>query len=188
MVSTAVQFNPFSPEFHVNPYPTYHRLRAVEPVHWSFLNAWIITRYADAECVLKDARFQVDDLPERLQQKSLYLKQGDFDPLSQTIRQWLFFLKSSDHTRLRGLVSKAFASETVKSMRPQIQEVVNGLIGNVQNTGRMDVISDLASPLPAIIVTRILGVPAHDFQKLVKWSYTLFFVFDQPMSLEGYLE
>jgi pimeloyl-[acyl-carrier protein] synthase len=185
-MTTAIRFNPFQPEFHQNPYPTYEYLRREDPIHRSFLNAWVITRYADVEAILKDARFQVDDLPQRLIQKSHYLKQGNLDPLAQTIHKWLFFLEPPDHNRLRGLVSKAFSPVTIEGMRTEIQVIANQLLAKVQPTGQMDIIKDLASLLPAMIVTRILGLPPEDYPKLVRWSYNLFFVFDQPMSLQGY--
>ncbi|MBE9029053.1 cytochrome P450 [filamentous cyanobacterium LEGE 11480] len=181
-----VKFNPFSPEFHSDPYPIYARLQAEDPIHWSFLQAWIITRYADAAQILKDSRFQVDDLPERLQQKNRFLKQGDLNPLSQTIAKWLFFLDTPDHNRLRSLVAKVFSPGSIEAMRPTIQVLVNDLIDQVIDRGEMDVMSDFAAPLPAMTITSILGVPKEDFHKLVRWSHELFFVFDQPMSIEGY--
>ncbi|MEA5620135.1 cytochrome P450 [Cronbergia sp. UHCC 0137] len=185
-MTTAIRFNPFQLKFHQNPYPTYEYLRREDPIHYSFLKAWVITRYADVEAILKDARFQVDNLPQRLIQKSHYLKQGNLDPLAQTIHKWLFFLEPPNHTRLRGLVSKAFSPVTVEGMRTEIQTMANELLAKVQPTGQMDVIKDLASPLPAMTVTHILGLPPEDYPKLVRWSYELFFVFDQPMSLQGY--
>lgn len=185
-MTTTLQFNPFQKKFHNNPYPTYNHLRQEDPIHWSFLQAWVITRYADVEAILKDDRFQVDNLPQRLLQKSHYLKQGNLDPLAQTIHHWLFFLQPPDHKRLRGLVSRAFSPTTVEAMRPEIETMANDLLNLVKSTGKMDVIKDLASPLPAMTVTRILGLPPEDYPKLVRWSYELFFVFDQPMSLQGY--
>ncbi|MGK7910741.1 MAG: cytochrome P450 [Synechococcus sp.] len=186
MTTETVKFNPFSSEFHSNPYPTYQRLRDKDPIHWSFLQAWVITRYADAALVLKDKRFRVDDLPERLQQKNRFLKKGDLNPLAHTIEKWLFFLEAPDHTRLRGLVSKAFAPGSIDAIKPMIQTLVHDLIDRVADQGEMDVMADFAGPLPAMTVTRLLGVPCEDFHKLVRWSHELFFVFDQPMSLEGY--
>ena len=66
MTPSNIQFNPFSPEFHQNPYPVYARLQAEDPIHWSFLKAWVITCYTDVAFVLQDSRFKVDDLPERI--------------------------------------------------------------------------------------------------------------------------
>jgi pimeloyl-[acyl-carrier protein] synthase len=179
-------FNPFSKEFHENPYSAYKRLQKEDPIHWSFLQAWIITGYDDVENILKDDRFQVDDLPLRLEEKSVYLKEGDLHPLAKTIDKWLFFQKVPDHTRLRGLVSKVFSPSNVETLRGKIETTINQLLDKVINTGKMDLIKDFASPLPAITVTNILGLPSKDYHKLIRWSYDLFFVFDQPMSLHGY--
>ncbi|MEO0853216.1 MAG: cytochrome P450, partial [Cyanobacteria bacterium J06648_11] len=186
MTATTLRFNPFSPEFLDNPYPTYERLRREDPVHRWFPNVWVITRYDDTEAILQDARFQVDDLPERLRAKSAYLKSGDFEALAATIESWLFFLEPPHHTRLRNLVSKAFAASSVEAFRPQIASTVTSLLDRVAPRGRMDVVKDLAELLPAMTVTSMLGLPVEDYPKLVRWSYELFFVFDEPISIEGY--
>ncbi|MFM1843120.1 MAG: hypothetical protein RLZZ490_1862, partial [Cyanobacteriota bacterium] len=179
MATSTIQFNPFSPEFHQNPYPVYARLQAEDPIHWSFLNAWVITRYADASFVLQDSRFKVDDLPERLLQKNQFLQQENFNALSQTIAKWLFFLETPDHTRLRNLVSKGFSATSIEALRPLIKDQVNGLIDQCITQGQMDIMEDLASPLPAMTVAKILGVPDQDVSQLIRWSHELFFVFDQ---------
>lgn len=180
------QFNPFNPEFHVNPYPIYEHLRREDPIHWSFLNAWIVTRYADAEAILKDPRFQVDNLPQRLLEKNRYLKQGNLTDLSKTIEKWLFFLEPPDHTKLRGIASKVFSAASLEAMRPEIQNIINELISKVEHSGQMDLMKDFANPLPAITIMKILGLPVEDYSQVMRWSNELFFVFDQPMSLEGY--
>ena len=65
-------FNPFNPKFHSNPYPLLDHLRQEDPIHKSIFGTWIITRYADAVSILNDKRFNVDNLPKRLQLKSAY--------------------------------------------------------------------------------------------------------------------
>ena len=191
MKKNLVRFDPFSPNFHTNPYPIYEWLRDNDPIHWSFMQAWVITRHRDVEALLKSAQLQVDDLPSRLRQKSQYLKQGNFEALAQTIENWLFFLEPPHHTRLKGLVAKAFSPNTIETMRPAIAQLVDRLLTEVEQkaskqNGVIDIMTDFASPLPAMTVTQILGVPLEDHDKLMRWSYDLFFVFDQPMSLDGY--
>ena len=191
MKTNLVRFDPFSPNFHTNPYPIYEWLRDNDPIHWSFMQAWVITRHRDVEALLKSAQLQVDDLPSRLRQKSQYLKQGNFEALAQTIENWLFFLEPPHHTRLKGLVAKAFSPNTIETMRPAIAQLVDRLLTEVEQkaskqNGVIDIMTDFASPLPAMTVTQILGVPLEDHDKLMRWSYDLFFVFDQPMSLDGY--
>jgi cytochrome P450 len=191
MTTKFVRFDPFSPDFHANPYPTYDWLREHDPIHWSFMQAWVITRHHDVETLLKAPQLHVDDLPIRLRQKSQYLKQGNFEPLAQTIENWLFFLEPPHHTHMKGLVAKAFAPNMIETMRPAIAQLVDQLIANIEQkansqNGEIDIMTDFAAPLPAMTVTQILGVPLADHDKLMRWSYDLFFVFDQPMSLEGY--
>lgn len=83
MKKDKILFNPFDPEFHANPYPVLDYLRQEDPIHKSIFGTWIITRYADAVSILSDKHFEVDNVPERLQLKSIYLKKGDLQTLSQ---------------------------------------------------------------------------------------------------------
>jgi pimeloyl-[acyl-carrier protein] synthase len=188
--ATVFKFNPFLPEFRINPYPIYHRLRAEVPLYQtqSFQGEeWLLTRYADVKAVLNDPRFYADDLPRRLTKKSLFLKQSDaFAALNQAISPWLFFLDPPDHTRLRSLVSKSFSTGELERLRAPIQHIVDGLLDQRQNADTLDIIAELASPLPAMVSALMLGVPQSDRPQLIQWSYQLFRVFDQPMSLEDY--
>ncbi|MDV3347370.1 cytochrome P450 [Leptothoe sp. LEGE 181152] len=184
-----IEFNPFLPEFRANPYPFFQQLREQDPVHQtaSFTGAWVLTRYADVKAILSDHRVQVDNLPDRLGQKAAYLESGqNFAHLQQTIGAWLFFQNPPDHTHFRNLVSNYFASAAVEQLRTQIQTIVDQLIANVLDQGRMDIMSDLAAPLPTLVISTILDIPSEDQTQLTQWSYTLFRVFDQPISLRGY--
>lgn len=185
----AFKFNPFDREFQTDPYPTYHYFRSQAPMYRtaSFMGELMLTRYVDVKAVLNDPRFCVDDLPKRLEHKSSFLKQqGDFSIVAQTISEWLFFLDPPDHTRLRGLVSKTFSFREVENMRFQIQKIVDELISLVQGDGSIDIISDLACPLPATVTAKMLGVPTEECSKLTQWASDLFRVFDQPLTLQDY--
>jgi pimeloyl-[acyl-carrier protein] synthase len=114
------------------------------------------------------------------------LQQGNFEALTQTIDKWLFFVEPPDHTRLRSLVSKAFTAAKIEQMRPQIQAMVDRLLDKVQDKGWMDVMADLAAPLPALVSAEMLGIPRSEHSGLVQWAYDLFHVFDQPLSLQDY--
>ncbi len=189
MQEKRLEFNPFSPESQADPYPIYQALRTADPIHqvkgFKF-NQWFLSRYKDVYAVLNDGRFKVDDLPERLADKALHLKQeGDFEPLIQTVSKWLFFLEPPDHTRLRSLVQKTFSGMKVEPLRPRIEAIVNHLIDQVEGK-QMDVMLDLAAPLPAWVSSEMLGIPIGDRAILTEWAYTLFHVFDQPLSLQDY--
>ena len=179
-------FNPFDPAFHINPYPTYERLRTEDPIHKSLFGTWIITRYADAVSILNDKRFNVDNLPERLQLKSAYLKEGDLQTLSQTINQWLLFLNPPDHTRLKRIVTPAFSSTAVEAVRQKIHTIFDDLLAKVKQKGEMDIITDLANPLSALTIAEIFGLPREDYTKLIRWASEEFFILQQTWSLEAY--
>jgi cytochrome P450 len=183
----AFKFNPFLPEFHANPYPTYQRLRTEDPIHQSF-GTWILTRYTDVKAVLRDPRFCSVPIPKRIKDKSHYFEQQQrgLRTLAQMTSKFFFYLDPPDHTRLRGLVSKAFSSKVVEHMRPQIQEIVDELICKVRDTGVIDIILDLSCPLPVLVISKMLGVPAKDSSKLAKWSNELSHIIDPLVSLEAY--
>src|SRR4029434_10094478 len=138
MASTEVEFNPFLPEFHADPYPFYHRLRAADPVHRTPMGLWVLTRYDDVISVLKDPRFGREGFEQNL--ANVY---------GEGARAMLF-RDPPDHTRLRGLVSQAFTPRIIERMRSHIQDIVDRLLNRVQNA--MDVIADLAYPLPVTVI------------------------------------
>lgn len=188
MNAKKVVFNPFDPEFHANPYPLFARLRQEDPIHKSIFGTWIITRYADAETILKDKRFQVDNLPMRVRLKSSHLKENNLDVLTQTIGKWLFFLEPPDHARLKSVLNPTFSQSSVEAMRPEIQSIVDDLLDRLAPKGEMEIIADFATPFPALAITKILGLPIEDYQQLIRWSANTIFIFEQIMSLEKYQE
>jgi len=164
VTSSEVRFDPFLLEFNADPYPFYHRLREADPVHQSPLGFWVLTRYDDCVMVLRDPRFGRAGFEGLLE--SVYgntVEQGRL-PTS------MLFRDPPDHTRLRGLVSRAFTPRVVEALRPRIQQIVDGLLDRVQSAGRMEVISDLAYPLPVIVISEMLGVPEEDRERIKQWS------------------
>src|SRR5438105_5310426 len=150
-----------------NPYPLYHRLRSEDPVHWDpFLHAWVVTRYADVVTVFQ--RFSADRTPTPAQLTALGLSK--LTPLAQVMVRQMLFLDQPNHGRVRGLASKAFTPRRVGVLRSHIQDITKSLLDAVQDQGRMDVIADLAYPLPAIVTAEMLGVPTSDWQQLTAWS------------------
>ncbi len=164
MASSELVYNPLLPEFHANPYPFYRRLREEDPVHASPLGIWVLTRYEDAVMVLRDPRFGREGIAE-LQEARL----GAARARPKNSRDMLF-RDPPDHTRLRALVGRAFTPRVVEEMRPHIQEIVDGLLDRVEGSGGMDVIEDLAYPLPVRVICEMLGVPTSDQEVFRQWS------------------
>src|SRR5215472_6180889 len=162
-MTTMKSFNPMDPEFLADPYPTYHRLRAEDPVHHSPLGFWVLTRYEDVAAVLRDPRFIKEPLAALVAARfgaevprGIGLSMLDRDP--------------PDHTRLRGLVSKAFTPRVVEGLRPRIQEIVDGLLAGAAARGSMDLIEEFAYPIPVVVICEMLGVPIEDQERFKGWS------------------
>ncbi len=177
-----VEYNPFVPDVHANPYPMYRQLREEDPVHWSpLLEAWILTRYDDVLAVLKHPRFSAD----RRQARNRYVQQmmeqqAQAGPLAQSAT--MLTSDPPEHTRLRGLVSSAFTFKAVEALRPRIQQIVNELLDGLQGKGRMDVIWDLAYPLPVIVIAELLGVPPEQRDTFKRWSDDVVATLGGPMT------
>jgi cytochrome P450 len=155
------------PEVLANPYPLFHRLRREDPVHWDvYLHAWIVTRYVDVVEVLHT--FSADRTPTPAQLTEMGV--SDMNPVAQVMIKQMLFLDAPAHTRLRGLASKAFTPARVETLKAHIRDIVNNLLDKVQAQGAMDVIADLADPLPAIVTAELLGVPVSDHKLLKGWS------------------
>ena len=155
------------PEVLANPYPLYARLRAETPVYWDpYLHAWVVTRYADVITVLHD--FSADRTPTPEQFAAMGL--SELGPIAQVMMRQMLFMDAPAHTRLRGLASMAFTPARVEALRTHIREIVDDLIEPLLVAGRMDVINDLAAPLPAIVTAEMLGVPTSDCDTLKAWS------------------
>jgi cytochrome P450 len=149
-------FDPLSPEFIRNPYPHYERLRTTDPMHLSPLGMFVASRHAEASLVLRDKRFGKDYI-ERTKRR--YGPQIMEQPIFRSMSHWMLQQDPPDHTRLRGLVVKAFTARRVEDMRPRIQQIVDQTLDRVAPQGHMDLIEDFAFRLPVTIICDMLGIP-----------------------------
>lgn len=155
------------PEVLADPYPLYRRLRTEAPVHWDpYLHAWVVTRYEDVITVLHQFSANRTPTPE------LFAAMGmaELSPLARMMTKQMLFMDAPDHTRLRSLASMAFTPARVEALRSHIREILDDLLQPLLRAGRMDVINDLAAPLPAIVTAEMLGMPTSDCDQLKSWS------------------
>ncbi len=150
--------DPLAPENRADPYPFYHWLRENDPVRHAEDGSWILSRYADGATVLRDPRFS----PNPAWLRDGAVKGAENHPVRQVGTNLMMFLDAPDHTRLRSLVSKAFTPRMVELMRERVQGLVDELLDAVIDTGEMDLVADLAYPLPVAVICDLLGVPAFD--------------------------
>jgi cytochrome P450 len=170
-----VSFNPFDPVFRRDPVPSYHRLREEDPTHHSPLGVWVFTRYADCLAVLRHPHASSDARNSSSFQDFFETLNGeDAEALSDMRRLRPFlFMDPPDHTRLRGLVAKAFTPRVVDGLRPRVQQLVDDLLDAVADRGEMELIEDLAYPLPVRVISEMLGVPPEDHETFKSWSREL---------------
>jgi cytochrome P450 len=158
-------FNPLSPDFIRDPYPTYHRLLRDDPMHRSQLGFTMASRHADVAFILRDARFG-KDVAGRIRRTSG--EKALEEPVYQSMLRWMNSQNPPDHTRLRGLVVKAFSNRVVEDMRPRIQEIVDRVIDRIEPQGRADLVADFAFHLPVTVISEMLGIPEEDQGRVFK--------------------
>jgi pimeloyl-[acyl-carrier protein] synthase len=165
----------FGPAMLADPYAAYARLRAADPVHWDApMGAWLLTRYADVDAALRDARLSNTfgtALPSAAQAAGGRTAAGwaTLESIYTFVQNSLVFTDPPRHTRLRELVSKAFTPQTIDPMRPHIQSLLDGLLDPLVARGRFDLAHDLAYPFPLAVLALLLGFPQEDRDQIKRW-------------------
>jgi cytochrome P450 len=165
-----------TPEFREDPYEFFHLLREHEPVHQTPFGVYLVSRHADAAAIVRDPHLSTNQ-----QNSDLFRAFAEANPPSEddAVGQMnnvvMLFMDPPDHTRLRSLVSKAFTPKMVERLRARVQDIVDERLDAVEarGEGRMDVVTDLAYPLPVVIICELLGVPPADHATFQSWSSEL---------------
>ena len=166
----ALQFNPEDPAVNADPFPVFRRLQEEDPIHWSEgLKSWVVTRYEDVRRIAVDRELSADRvrpyfeiLPSEEQRR--------LRDLQHYLTLWAVFKDAPDHTRLRGLMNRAFTPRAVEALRPNIERIVDDLLDNIVERGEADFIANFAYPLPASVIMDMLGVPRADLAVMKLWS------------------
>ncbi|HXQ19015.1 MAG TPA: cytochrome P450 [Acidimicrobiales bacterium] len=164
--------DPADRRWSADPWPLYEELRRRAPVCQERPGFWILSRHADCLAVLRDRRASSDvtAVDPALLPPSVIGELVGGPP--RDARPFLF-RDPPDHTRLRGLVQKAFTPRMVDTLRPRVAEIVDELLDEALARGAMDAVADFAYPLPVRIICEMLGVPAEDQQRFSDWSGVL---------------
>ena len=144
-----------NPAFRANPYPAYRFLRQMAPVWKMPAGQWIVSTHAGCTAVLRDARFGREDGTELTPEMAR-------EPAIASLSRMMLLRDPPAHTRLRGLVSKAFTARRMEALRPRVTAIVDGLIDAVQDQGGMDIMRDFAKKLPVTVICDMLGIPDTD--------------------------
>ncbi|NPU09585.1 cytochrome P450 [Bradyrhizobium sp. 83012] len=165
--TAAPLFNPLSPEFIRNPYPFYQQLRDNDPVHVTPFGSFLASRHAESSLVLRDKRFGKDFVARSIRRYGPDIMN---EPIFRSMSHWMLQQDPPDHTRLRGLVVKAFTARRVEDMRPRIQAIVDSTLDEIIPHGRMDLIEDFAFKLPVTVICDMLGIPEEHREAFYKSS------------------
>lgn len=165
----------FAPEQRPDPYPLFEALLAQGPEEVAGFGV-AFGHHGTCASILRDpARWGSDEA--RSAEFRRLEEAGQITPEITERMGWRPFLfrDPPDHTRLRGLVSKAFTPRVVERLRPQVQLRLDGLLADIarSGTGRCDLVTDLAYPLPVLVISEMLGVPAEDHDRFRGWSQAL---------------
>ncbi|WP_437500944.1 cytochrome P450 [Sorangium sp. So ce1099] len=163
-------------------------MRAEAPVYWDpQLNVYCLTSYEDVQLITRDPRFSAERVdyyisgaPAALREK---LKRYD-----EFISHWMVLADPPRHTRLRGLVAKGFTPQVVEGLRPLVQRIANEMIDAVRADGRMDIVRDLAYPLPGIVIGKLLKISPEDTRQLKEWSDAVFTLLGAPSPDEAVVD
>ncbi len=154
-MESGVSYNPTSPEIRDNPYEAYRKLREKDPVHrLRLLNAWLLTGYEEVDEALRDHEHFTNS-------------QRGF---AFTELRTLLHTDPPTHTRLRSLILKAFTPRAVERLEPSIRDTAERLLDDIAGKDQIDVIADIAYPLPVIVIADMLGVPPEDRDRFKVWS------------------
>lgn len=154
-----------------DPYAYFARLRDFDPVHWNPLHrAWVLTRYADVARELRSQALTAERISPFVPSVSKTSRSDELDATFKILEDWIVFRDPPEHTRLRRLVARAFTPSVVKANTPEITATIEGIVADLRDRDRLDLIDEFAYPLPAVVIAQMLGVPAQDRDLFKEWS------------------
>jgi cytochrome P450 len=161
-------------EGRADPYPLYHKLRDLNPVHHTSLGMWVLSRYDDCWAAMRDPRFG-KSYAQQIEQR--FGPNWRSHPALTSGEHSMLNTHGPEHTRLRKLVSKSFTPRMIEELKPVIADVVKELLDPIAEAGGGNVLEEVGFPLPVTIIGEMLGVPAEDrppFRTLVRDLVAIF--------------
>lgn len=170
LASAVASFMALRPEgrrYVYDPYPLFDRLLAEAPVHKSSIGPWVVSRYGDIDRLARRTLLGRERVEHRFQEL------GEGSPMVRLTSAALNFRNPPDHTRLRGLVSKAFTPRGVAAWRPMITQLVDELIAGIADRDEVDLLHDFAIAVPMRVICQMLGIPYEFHDASVRYTEAL---------------
>lgn len=167
-----LKYDLFDPRLVEDPYRLYDQMREEDPVYWCEpLRGWLVTRHEDCARVLKDVEHFSAERMQRLLALQFPQVNAESCPYSVGFyTQAMLFRDGADHSRQRGYVNRAFVPRALEVYQPLVEATVAQLLDEALAHGSMDFHTRFAEPLPAIVISRILGVSPGDWPRFRQWT------------------
>jgi cytochrome P450 len=170
-----VRLDPRDPGFFSDPYPAYHAIRAAAPAFvWEDYGFWCFAAHADVSALLRDRRFgrQVLHVMSR-EALGWPAPKPHLEPFDALERHSILELEPPEHTRLRGLVNRAFVTRQIERLAPRVAALAHERIDAFDTRGSVDLIADFATPIPVGVIADLLGVPRSMAPQMLDWSHRM---------------
>lgn len=167
-----LQLNPVSPENLLDPVPFYKELRENEPVHWSdAVHAWFLTRHDDVMNGLRDPKLSADrSQVMEYQFRAMGVGAESIREITDTFKREMACKDGAAHVRMRRQTSPAFSPQVLDTWKPTIRRTVGMLLDKVRPQRQGDLVPEVFYRLPTLIIMELLGIPAEDRERLLKWG------------------
>ena len=165
-------YDPSDPETLSNPYPYFSYLRRTDPVHWNnSLKSWVITKYDDVRKILSEDFITVDRL-NRFYSKLPGKEAKLLEEIIKYLNLWAAFRNPPDHTRMRKIMMVAFTRKSINQMEPVIRKITEFTLDKLDNENEIevDLVEKFSSPIPALTIMHLLGVPTEMLENFKSWS------------------
>ena len=169
----SIDLDPRQAQFYENPYPYYQRLHAECPVFkWEQYGHWCFSRHEDVNAALRDRRFgrQILHVASRAE-LGWAETPSHILPFTEHETHSLLELEPPVHTRLRGLITRAFLSRQVERLRPFIVNLSNELIDRFEAQDEVEILEHYATPIPVFVICELLGAPTEMARQFLSWSH-----------------
>ncbi|MEV6633320.1 cytochrome P450 [Actinoplanes sp. NPDC051470] len=175
--ATIRDYDVFTPEVQADPNAFLHRVRAESPLaRLPQFDGYLLTRHADIVAALRDKRMDTANMTQSLLRLTP-AEQEELAPVRRSIEMWMGHTDPVEHVRFQQLLKRYFTPAMVDRLRPRVRAITNELLDAVAGKGGMDVVRDLAYPLPANVIAEMLGMPTSDRERLQLWSRDILAVF-----------
>ena len=176
----------FTPESLQDPYPVYANLRAEGPIHHVQFNGprWALVGHLECSTLLRDPRLASSG---RIRTVLLQLPadvRSEFATLERMLDMWMLLLDAPQHTRLRKLMNKGFAPGVVAALRDQVAAIVDEMVGPLAQAEQIDIVRDVAYPLPVRVIAQMLGMPTAMQEQCIDWTNAIAYLFGSPITVD----